>query len=335
MVRESHQFHLRTRIQWFSILLGLKSSVSGVISEIKSLSGHGGGANWAVTTLTHQYAKGSRSGTRRWAIAWSWLGFRPGWGSAVAGISARGIQGLGVKPFKGVLKFNIPVAKPPLKWSDHVMGELVHVLGELEEMEGGEKGRAVCWEVEDSKGGEDGEQTLNGWIKGDIWSRAARRRRLRSTAKSGDESPALSCEKQEEHVSWHVTPRDGLFEEDLQGMWFRISVGRVSNGGDEDRDEGDEDESIFGESVNNSLSPCLHREEHGSEEYCPTPPPQPYLYQDPPITPRPLSNIQRGFDKTGQERPITVTLRWIRGHPRDTVLFESFCGMYRRKLVLA
>lgn len=324
MVRESHQSHVRTRIQWFSILLGLKPSVSGVISEIKSLSGQGGGANWAVTTLTHQHKKGSRSGTRRWAVAWSWVGFRPGWGFAVAGISTRGMQGLGVKPFKGVSKFTIPVGKFPLGRLDQVMGKLVQVLEELEKVEREEKARVVFWEVEGSgDNNEGGVQILEGWIKGDIWSRAARRRRMRLTAQLEDQSSAPSCEQQEEQMSWHVTPRDGLYEEDLQGMWFRISVSRVSSDGDlyveeeENRDEGDGDES---EGASNALSPS-HRQEHNSEEYCLPTPPQPYPYQETP------------FPSSGQ--PITVAIRWIRGRPKDAVLFESFCGMCKRKLVLA
>lgn len=345
MVRESHQPHVRTRIQWISILLGLKSSVSGVISEIKSLSGKGGGANWAVTTLTHQY-KGSKSGTRRWAVAWSWLGFRPGWGSAVAGISTRGMQGLGIKPFKGVSKFTILFDKFPLGRLDQVMGKVVQVLEVLEKIESAKTGRVVCWQVEGSKEGDnDGEaQTLNGWIKGDIWSRAARRRRMRLTAQLGDESSTLSCEQQVKQVFLHGTPRDGLYEEELQGMWFRISVDRVSNDedlydkGDETRNEydrGDRDDCTFGEGATNSPSSYPHQQEHNSEAYCLTPPPQPYPYQELPIPQPPHLNIRRGPDTIAQEQPITVTLRWIRGRPGDTVLFESFCGMYKRKLGIA
>ena len=65
MVEES--LRLRTRVQWYSSMLGKLGSLHVVISRLKEV----GVTNWAVTSL--------RAGkkTRRWAVAWSFGPYRP------------------------------------------------------------------------------------------------------------------------------------------------------------------------------------------------------------------------------------------------------------------
>lgn len=57
---------LKTRIQWYTSMLGKLSSVNKVVEKLKSV----GLDNWAVT----EFIQGQK--TRRWAVAWSWGGMR-------------------------------------------------------------------------------------------------------------------------------------------------------------------------------------------------------------------------------------------------------------------
>ena len=58
---------LKTRVQWYTSMLGKLSSVGDVVEKLKSV----GVDNWAVT----EFVQGQK--TRRWAVAWSWGPMRP------------------------------------------------------------------------------------------------------------------------------------------------------------------------------------------------------------------------------------------------------------------
>ena len=58
---------LKSRVQWYTSMLGKLSSVSEVVEKVKSV----GVDNWAVT----EFVQGQK--TRRWAVAWSWGPMRP------------------------------------------------------------------------------------------------------------------------------------------------------------------------------------------------------------------------------------------------------------------
>ena len=58
---------LKTRVQWYTSMLGKLSSVGNVVEKLKSLEVD----NWAVT----EFVQGQK--TRRWAVAWSWGPIRP------------------------------------------------------------------------------------------------------------------------------------------------------------------------------------------------------------------------------------------------------------------
>lgn len=65
MVKESQA--LKTKVRWFTSMLGKLASVHQVVARLKEI----GVTNWAATCL--------RAGkkTRRWAVAWSWGDSRP------------------------------------------------------------------------------------------------------------------------------------------------------------------------------------------------------------------------------------------------------------------
>ncbi|KAL2405878.1 Psilocybin synthase [Exophiala dermatitidis] len=64
----------RLRIQWFSSMLGKLSSVSEIVEALKSRDC----TNFAVTEFVQGSQAQKKAKTRRWCVAWSWMGFRPG-----------------------------------------------------------------------------------------------------------------------------------------------------------------------------------------------------------------------------------------------------------------
>lgn len=58
---------LRSRVQWYSSMLGKLASAQAVVKKLKDV----GISNWAVTNLQ------AGNVTRRWAVAWSYDDMRP------------------------------------------------------------------------------------------------------------------------------------------------------------------------------------------------------------------------------------------------------------------
>ena len=58
---------LQNKVQWYTSMLGKLSSAETLITKLKGV----GVSNYAVTELV----QGNK--TRRWAIAWSWMDYRP------------------------------------------------------------------------------------------------------------------------------------------------------------------------------------------------------------------------------------------------------------------
>ena len=81
LITQSLQPEAKTKVQWWSSMLGKLSSVGSVVERLKTA----GCRNWAVT----EFIQGSK--TRRWGVAWSWRGLRPRCGVA---------RGVGGRAFK-------------------------------------------------------------------------------------------------------------------------------------------------------------------------------------------------------------------------------------------
>lgn len=65
MLQES--LELRDKVKWYTSMFGMLSSVSTVVENLKTLKNE----NYAVT----EFIQGTK--TKRWAVAWSWMDWRP------------------------------------------------------------------------------------------------------------------------------------------------------------------------------------------------------------------------------------------------------------------
>lgn len=142
IMQESSSPKNRNKIQWFSSMLGKLGSVTTVIDRLKE----SGCTNYAVTELV----QGQK--TRRWCVAWSWLGRRP------SNEVARGTDAVERKylPFPTELDFTMPASNM------HIAQKLNDKMSQLDEME---------W-----KWRPDLHAGICRSIAGNVWSRHARRR---------------------------------------------------------------------------------------------------------------------------------------------------------------
>ena len=163
----TESFTLGTRVQWYSTMLGKLSSVKEVVELLVGK----GVRNWAVRA----FVQGGK--TRRWGVAWSFCGRRPPVGVAREG-------GMGVE--KGLLVF-------PSEFDFGVEGK-------------GGSGKIVGEKVDGLMGSLDvrwrwkGQMLIGvGFAEGNVWSRAARRKRLKEEGKMDvDKSSAEEMEDSED-----------------------------------------------------------------------------------------------------------------------------------------
>ncbi|KAI1625895.1 ribosomal RNA large subunit methyltransferase F [Exophiala viscosa] len=152
LIDESTLSTNRTRIQWFSAMLGKLSSVGFVVETLRQKRC----TNFAVT----EFIQGQK--TRRWCVAWSWFGFRPS--SAVARSVGSGVE----KKF-------LP---PPTDIEFDVHADMAT----LEIRTGEEIGKLdVLWKYVPAR--RVGMLMSKG---GDVWSRKARRRRVHQDHEMAD-----------------------------------------------------------------------------------------------------------------------------------------------------
>ncbi|KAF8544822.1 hypothetical protein BDD12DRAFT_369620 [Trichophaea hybrida] len=133
---------LRTRIQWYTTLFGNLSSVLAFIAELKAVPDLMASGNWAVTDMV-------QGATKRWAVAWSFGDRRPA--AEVAVSKAFALKGCS-PPLKPELEFSVA------RQCGVVEEEVAGLLGELELI-----------------GMKRGNGEFYGEVKGNVWSRAARR----------------------------------------------------------------------------------------------------------------------------------------------------------------
>jgi len=136
-------------------MLGKLSSVGQVVTKLKAA----GCSNWAVT----EFVQGQR--TRRWAVGWSWQGYRP---SERVG---RGIAGSALMrnmmPFPSEFEFGV--------WGSPGEGKSVVVAAEGlgKKVDGMLSGLDLKWRWKPAVGAGVGFATMN------VWSRSARHRKKR------------------------------------------------------------------------------------------------------------------------------------------------------------
>jgi len=165
LIAESTRPANRAKIQWFSSMFGKLSSVSAVVEHLRAHNC----MNYAVT----EFVQGQK--TRRWCVAWSWMGFRPP--TSVA----RGIPGLEKKilPFPSDFDF-AAVAGSAISTStphqaalplDRVAAKINNALDALD----------LLWQYKPAVHAGLGMSRL-----GDVWSRKARRKRQTETKRKRD-----------------------------------------------------------------------------------------------------------------------------------------------------
>lgn len=164
LISESAAPKLKSRIQWFSSMLGKLSSVSSVIEHLKER----GCTNYVVT----EFIQGQK--TRRWCVAWSWMGFRPS--LAVA----RGISGV-----SGIEKKFLPVST---EFEFEIEGTADGVSTRINE----EVGKLdLKWRFQQSR--------RMGMLlsqPGDVWSRKARRKKqnLKQARDQNEDQEMKDCD---------------------------------------------------------------------------------------------------------------------------------------------
>jgi 23S rRNA (adenine1618-N6)-methyltransferase len=178
LILESSQAKLRRKIQWCSAMLGKLSSVAAVVEKLREHEC----TNFVVT----EFIQGQK--TRRWCVAWSWMGFRP----SVA--VARGIgTGSGVEK-----KFLPALTEMEFEVTDNA-GQAVaeRITIEIKQLDG------VLWKFDPAKG-------VGMFMSrdGDVWSRKARR--MKALRKPVNE-PEDTAMKDHDHDSEdHEEPEPAL-----------------------------------------------------------------------------------------------------------------------------
>ncbi len=154
LLAESSSVELSTRIQWFTAMLGHLSSLSLISKRLKERRC----TNYAVW----EFVQGSK--TRRWAVAWSWLGLRP------SVEVARGVAVLEKKllPFPSETELEVEIGNGARALED-LGNKLDEAMSELEDEED-EEGMQWQWKEQQMVG-------LGMSKKGDCWSRKARRKK--------------------------------------------------------------------------------------------------------------------------------------------------------------
>ncbi|KAI9696737.1 MAG: hypothetical protein M1836_005099 [Candelina mexicana] len=199
LLHESHS--LRTRVQWYTTLLGKLSSVSTLIPKLKQA----GVDNYAVT----EFVQGS-SRTRRWGLAWSWGRMRARMDVA------RNIPSLprNLLPFPSIYVFSVSAMSPAT-----IASRLNTLLSSLD----------LQWQYRPSIA------TGIGFAAKNVWSRASRRlrqQRHQSIELSKDGDGRVEGGDEDEDMS------DEEEEEEEAALGFKIEVVGMKKDGKEAEGEG-------------------------------------------------------------------------------------------------
>ncbi|OKL62360.1 hypothetical protein UA08_03054 [Talaromyces atroroseus] len=154
---------LKTRVLWFTSMLGKLSSVSVIVQKLLDI----GIKNWAVT----EFVQGK--GTRRWAVGWSFSDWRP------RSDASRGITTLSknLLPFPSHYSFDVSI-KP----NDLLKQAIANINTDFSSL------RHFCYSW-------ISKQSCIGYAKEDVWSRKARRKFAREQGgkEQGQQSDKMQC----------------------------------------------------------------------------------------------------------------------------------------------
>lgn len=201
---------LKGRVQWYTAMLGKMSSLQQIVSKLKE----SGITNFAVTSLQAGYK------TKRWAVAWSFEGYRPR-----NDVARHGELVLGVLPSPTAQTIKVPGTS--LENVGEKVDELVRELD-------------VKWQWRASIDMGVMEAREN------VWSRAARRKKKLAGAKSSGEAEEakmagsdsesedelvglavkITCKKEEVELRW-LRGSDYVLFESFCGLLRRSLTGHV------------------------------------------------------------------------------------------------------------
>lgn len=179
IITESLHPELKTKIQWFSSMLGKLSSVSIIIGKLRDV----GCKNYAVGEFVNRkerdkVSSGGRTSTRRWVVAWSWMSFRPD------DDIVRATDAVSKSLLSGVTRYETALDGI----LDGVATKLDEIVCTLETESDGLEWR---WKDKAYVG-------IGRSMKGDVWSRAARRKRKLNSHSADDNSMAVDEDEDEE-----------------------------------------------------------------------------------------------------------------------------------------
>ncbi|KIW94772.1 uncharacterized protein Z519_04749 [Cladophialophora bantiana CBS 173.52] len=294
------------KIQWFSAMLGKLSSVGAVVERLRE----SGSGNYTVA----EFIQGQR--TRRWCVAWSWMGYRPAIDVARSVGSGSGVERK-LLPAVTEMEFEteLPAGGGCGGGGGGGLGSVLDkVCSQIQSLDG----EGVHWKVDCARG-------VGMFMSrhGDVWSRKARRRkRAESERESGHEH---EHESRENRIGNEKTKTDADAEMEDEN----------------DHDTGSADEEPEPEPepdlvVRISITPSPGSAAGGSAPlYRPSQHPHPPSTRSARTssTCQPKTDTDMDMDMDIHEHGYThvyIHMRHLQGH--DPVLFESFCGWLKRRV---
>ncbi|OAX78494.1 hypothetical protein ACJ72_07195 [Emergomyces africanus] len=158
MIRESIQ--LRDRVQWYTSMLGKFSSIATIVNLLQKA----GNKNWAVA----EFVQGSK--TRRWAIGWSWMDYRPA--ADAARPQSQSIP-KHLLPFPPEFTFGCPPSAP-IRTTVEAVNSTIAALD-------------IYWHWDSRR------STGVGFARRNAWSRHARRQRNKQAIEAGHTTTTASA----------------------------------------------------------------------------------------------------------------------------------------------
>lgn len=178
MIQESKA--LRNRCQWFTSMLGMYSSIEAIVEILKAERV----VNWAVKDLV----QGQK--TRRWCVGWSWGEMRP---------DQRTARGTATLP-KHLLPFPSEYCFTVSSDYKACAEQLQTIISRLE----------IKWQYRPAIA------TGVGFAKGNVWSRAARRKQ-----KEAEELPDAEGEDEDPALGFKIRMKGRVNATDVIVRWLR------------------------------------------------------------------------------------------------------------------